>query len=243
MPDPTPRAGPQARPHAATPFWSTTCVPDTLLAAIRHTWERLPADPYLRGGWRTRRLGRFRVEPQGLEPLSPIAVYQSKRANVLFGGLARTFAPLEDELASSPAFLALCQVFLAQLPAVAPDSVLWFHQLRVAVKDTSQGAAKPDPQGPHREERRFVGILPVATSGLEAGQTRLFAQPEASPSFERILPVGTLLAFDDAHFLHTTEPFARVSAPRAWRDIAIFALTDDELAGTVLDPRFPDAPP
>ncbi len=210
-------------------------VPDDLLAPLRSSWDRLPQDPYLTGGYRFRRLTRFRVDAAGITPRPQRPVFQKSEHNHLFGDVPREFELIEEEVVAHPAFQALCEFYFEHLPMSREGLWLRAHQIRV-VHDAAAGlVGRPDPEGPHREgERLVLGIMPVTMGNVVPGQTRLFREGESAACFETTLNAGDLLLVNDAKFLHTTEPFVRQTAPRAWRDIMLLTVTGEESDGTIL---------
>ena len=204
-------------------------VPEAVLGAVRPYWGDLPLDPYLEDGSRSRRLTRFRVDGETLVPLPAEPVSQSKRYNPDVGGLPRSFVPLDADLVAQPEFHQLARAFLEALPLDPEGRILWVHQIRVTCE---VAGGRPTPEGIHRDEREYLGILVVEIEGLACGATRLYPAMDAPPCYEAVLEQGDLLVFRDEVLFHSTDAFSDVTGAPGHRDTILFALTKDPSDGT-----------
>ena len=219
-----------------TARWRRVRVPQGALDEVRASFDRMPVDPYLEEGYRRRRLTRFALGEHAFTPCPPAPVMQTRTNNARFGGMSRTFAPLEASLRDSVALRTLASCFLHAVPRATVGWRLWVHQLRVAF-DARGGA--PTPEGPHRDERVWLGILVVSLQGVPPLATRLYETRSGPPIVSFDLDVGDLLVFEDATLFHDTAPPPEMTPARcagrerapAHRDVFLFALTEDPEAG------------
>lgn len=206
---------------------------DDTRRAARTSFDRLPDDPYVPSGWRARRLTRWVLGP-GTERtmLPPRAVWQTKAHNTRFGDLPRSFAPLEDDWATSRELDRLVATFRAALPEPVDGWILWGHQIRTRWRP---GGVLPPADGPHRDERVYLAIAVFDVVGVEAGTTRLLAAPEGPALFERPLRAGDVLLFDDERLWHETR--MPPQAGPGHRDVMLLAVTRHERDGVPPEPR------
>jgi hypothetical protein len=196
----------------------------------RASFGRLPPDAYVTEGWRQRRLTRYRIgADHELTPLPPGDVWQTRVHNKRFGDLPRRFEPLEESWTDTAAFQRLVDTFCAALPEDVRDWTLWVHQIRV-VADGRGG--QPTPEGPHRDERIYVGIAVMGLEGVAAGATRILASPTGPVLFEADLAVGDLLVFHDEVVWHDTQAFRSPPGTAGHRDVVLLAVTRTAEAGT-----------
>ncbi|MCX4026266.1 2OG-Fe dioxygenase family protein [Endozoicomonas sp. SM1973] len=196
------------------------------LKALYPYWHEMPRDPYLVGGYRQRCLSRFQYRNNKLYVLEPSVVYQSKKNNRVFGGLSRRFTPLKQELVFHNSFIALVKRFISHLPESPVDKVIWVHQIRINVSSALPG--KPVPEGIHRDERLYVGIVVVNKQGVSGEETQLFKSKDEAPIWQQTLAVNQMLMFNDQLLYHNTTDFLTVAPQGGYRDIFILALSELE---------------
>ena len=175
--------------------------------ALGGSWERLPADTYLKDGgrYRFRRHSCFVVEELAVEPVPHRAHWQPVEYNALHGGLERWFDPIEAEVLGSPAWPRLLRS-LADTCSALKGPQRWHveaHQFRI---DTNDGIGRPTPEGAHRDGVDYVAVVLVDRQGIKGGETRVFeAHGPHGIRFTLTEPWSVLL-LDDARVIHETTP-------------------------------------
>ncbi|GAA5177413.1 2OG-Fe dioxygenase family protein [Niveibacterium umoris] len=185
------------------------------LEALRPSWDRLPADAYLRDGgrYRFRRHACFVFDAgsHALTLQAHRAHWQPVSYNALHGGIERWFAPVEAETLASPDWQALL-VGLASVLARVAGVAQWFietHQFRI---DTADGIGRPTPEGAHRDGVDYVAVMLVGRAGIKGGETRVFeADGPAGVRFTMTEP-WTALLLDDARVIHESTPILPLAA-------------------------------
>ena len=171
------------------------------------SWDRLPADAYLKDGgrYRRRRHGSFVVSGEEAVQVPHRAHWQPVSYNALHGGLERWFEPLENTLVADPAWTRLL-VALAAACSRRKGMQPWYveaHQFRI---DTTDGIGRPTPEGAHRDGVDFVAVILAAREGVKGGETRVFeAEGPSGLRFTLTQPWTTLL-LDDQRVVHETTP-------------------------------------
>ena len=189
-------------------------VEEGALAEFTPHWERLAPDRYLRdgGSYRARRHASYTVEParRAVARVPHRAHWQPIGYNALHGGIERWFEPLDDALASLPAWQALL-LHLGELFSSLKPVAIWYveaHQFRI---DTAGGIGRPTPEGAHRDGVDFVTVSLVSRVGVKGGETRIFEA--AGPSGVRFTmsDAWTTLLLDDERIIHETTPIQPVA--------------------------------
>lgn len=209
------------------------------VASIQHTWNNLVQDPYPAGKYRTRRMGRFEILPDGLKYLKQVSVCQTKKYQSTDGDIPRYFEPLSPALIESEAFLSIAKTFLDTLPLNPVGGVFWCHQVRVRANDDLTSGA-PSPQGIHSDERDFIGVFVANHQNVTCSKTSIYLDKNSAPVFEKVLRIGEMIVFNDAVVLHNTEPFTvnddfNGSSTEAYRDIFILDYTADHTTGVWIE--------
>lgn len=194
------------------------------LEELRPSWERLPADGYLRDGgrYRRRRHGSYVLELADgrIERPDHRAHWQPVDYNALHGGFERWFEPIEAAVEANPAWAAALAGFgrlFARLRPVAR----WYiesHQFRI---DTTGGIGRPTPEGAHRDGVDFVVIVMVGRHNIRGGESRVFdAHGPRGLRFTVTEPWSALL-IDDARVIHETTPIQPAEDGPGWRDTVV----------------------
>jgi hypothetical protein len=187
------------------------------LSALEGSWDRLPRDPHLKDGgrYRARRHSCY-IQDRNASSLAQVphrAHWQSTAYNALHGGMLRWFEPIEEVVASAPAWHQLLVCFGDWFATVRP-APRWFieaHQFRI---DTAGGVGRPTPEGAHRDGVDFVAILLIARRNVTGGETRVFeANGPNGVRFTLEEPWSALL-LDDTRVIHETTPIQPVAANR-----------------------------
>lgn len=170
-------------------------------------WNELPLDGHMGDGgrYRRRRYGAFHVARSVVRRLPHRAHHQDKRLNALNGGYDRWFAPLDDRLANSSAFMSLTISVAEMIDRLGARSVnewdVEAHQFRIEA--TGEEVGLPTPEGPHRDGRDWVFLMVVARENVEGGETSLY-EASGLTQWSRTLAAGDGLLIDDSRLLHST---------------------------------------
>jgi len=193
------------------------------LESWRPSWERLPADAYLRDGgrYRSRRHSCFvhEVRAGALAQAPHRAHWQPLDYNALHGGIERMFEPVEPGIAGDADWRRLLVRLGALFARVAP-AARWFieaHQFRI---DTRDGVGRPTPEGAHRDGVDFVAVILAGRHAVRGGESRVFdAHGPHGMRFVMNEPWSALL-LDDARVIHETTPI-QPDGPGAYRDTLV----------------------
>lgn len=190
--------------------------------SLQHSFANLPADPYLEGGYRFRRLSHFQVEGDRLIKQPHRRLFQSKQINPLLGDVVREYAELEDELIQLEDFQRLIWEFFQFCQLCSSYKEIGVHQIRTTASSDKLG--NPAPEGIHRDGVDIVGIFSVDRHGIGGGETHLYKNPkDETPVFSKVLHPGEFLVFKDDQYFHYTSPVNATSPDQGTRDV--FVLT------------------
>lgn len=189
------------------------------LAKIEKFFNRLPADPYLEGNYRFRRLSNFKVSSNSLVKLPHDRLFQSKNYNPLLGDVVREFEELDEQMLEVEDFKNMVFEFFAYCQVCSTYSELGVHQIRTTT--SAQKIGNPAPEGIHRDGVDLVGIFCVNRENIEGGETCLYRDKNSSPVFKKILNPGELLVFSDRHFYHYTAPIKPSGDRQGIRDVFV----------------------
>lgn len=195
------------------------------LEGFKQFFTELPADPYVKGNYRFRRLSRFKVFSDELIKLPHGYLFQSKKYNPLLGDLKREFAELDDAMIELDDFKKLIFEF-SYLCKLNPEEMeIGVHQIRTTCSPSNYG--NPAPEGIHRDGTDFIGIFSVQRENIQGGETHLYKSKKDSPVFSKILNPGELLLVNDHEFFHFTTPIKPTFSDEGTRDV--FVLTSPSL--------------
>lgn len=183
-------------------------------------FDDLPADPYLEGNYRFRRLSHFRVEGERLIPMPHRQLFQSKSFNPLLGDVAREYAELDERLIQQEDFQKILWEFFQFCQLCTPHREIAVHQIRTTAALNSVG--NPAPEGIHRDGVDLVGIFSIQRRNVDGAETHLYVDKEEDPVISKVLNPGELLVFRDDQYFHYTTPI-RAIAEQGVRDV--FVLT------------------
>lgn len=177
------------------------------LRALEPSWNDLPPDGYLKDGgrYRRRRHSCFVARDGALEPSPHRAHWQPVEYNALHGGMQRWFEPMEQAVATAPAWNCLLHA-LAREATDLRGRQPWFieaHQFRI---DTAGGIGRPTPEGAHRDGVDLVAVFLVAREGIKGGETRVFQADGPDGQRFTLTEPWSLLLLDDARVIHETTP-------------------------------------
>ncbi len=195
-------------------------------AGFAASWNDLGRDTYMADGgrYRKRRFAVFTAAPgdPAIRRAAHQPHYQSRDYNPLNGGIARWFAPVQDEIAESASFATILRFCRALFDALCAD-VAWHieaHQFRIEARADAPG--KPTPEGLHRDGVDYVLVLMIGRENIERGETSIH-DLEGKPlgSFTLAAPLDAALV-DDHRVYHGVTPVAPVDAGMAsHRDVLV----------------------
>lgn len=185
-------------------------------------FNNLPADPYLEGNYRFRRLSRFKIHGDEFIKLPHIYFFQSKQYNSLVGEVKRDYPELDDAIIELDDFRNLIKAFVDKSKLnIQQEIKINVHQFRIICSPNNSG--EPVPEGIHRDAVDFVGIFCVKRENIQGGETHLYKSKKGSPVFCKTINPGELLVFNDQEFFHFTTPIQPLSEDVGIRDV--FVLT------------------
>ncbi len=189
------------------------------LGRLAGLYADVPADPYVREGFRYKSLARVRMH--GTEPAagSHEPLYQSLEFNPVHGGIQRHYPPLSAGFVA--ALADPLRLFQAMARLGEEDEVLVQAQ---RVTTGTGGVGHPAVEGFHQDDVEYVGILLVCRQGLAGGKTLLAADADGRDLvFAGELQPGQLLVLDDRRVWHYTSPVRDVAGPGlGHRDVILF---------------------
>ena len=187
---------------------------------IKPFFNDLPADPYLEGNYRFRRLSHFQVTDDRLIKLPHRRLFQSKDYNPLLGDVVREYEELDDRLIELEDFQKIVWEFFQFCQLCTPHNEVAVHQIRTTA--TSQQMGNPAPEGIHRDGVDLVGIFSVHRGDVEGAETHLYKTKQDSPVFTKILHPGEFLVFRDDQYFHFTSPIQAIAPEQGVRDVFVF---------------------
>lgn len=181
----------------------------------------LPADPYLAGNYRFRRLSHFEIYEKNIIKLPHRPLYQPKQYNPLLGDVVREYAELDDELIKLADFQRMILEFFEFCELCSTFKEVAVHQIRTTASPEQIG--KPAPEGIHRDGVEMIAIFSVNRERIAGGETHLYKSKKDSPVLNKILNPGEMLVFGDGEFFHFTSVIHAISKIGGVRDV--FVLT------------------
>lgn len=181
----------------------------------------LPADPYLAGNYRFRRLSHFQISGRSIIKLPHRPLYQPKQYNPLLGDVVREYAELDDELIKLADFQRIILEFFEFCKLCSTFKEVAVHQIRTTASPEQIG--KPAPEGIHRDGVEMIAIFSVNRERIAGGETHLYKSKKDSPVLNKILNPGEMLVFGDGEFFHFTSVIHAISKMGGARDV--FVLT------------------
>jgi hypothetical protein len=187
---------------------------------IKPFFDNLPADPYLEGNYRFRRLSHFEINGDRLIKLPHRHLFQSKTYNPLLGDVIREYEELEDGLIALEEFQKVIWEFFQFCQLCTDHNEVAVHQIRTTA--TSDQTGNPAPEGIHRDGVDLVGIFSVHRKGVEGAETHLYKNKKAPPVISKVLQPGEFLVFRDNQYFHYTSPVTATTAEQGERDVFVF---------------------
>ncbi len=192
--------------------------------AFAASWDDLGQDTYMADGgrYRKRRHAVFQLTGNAAQRLPDQPHYQSRDYNQLNGGIERWFRPVLLPIASGPtmgAILRFCSdLFGALMPARS-----WFvemHQFRIEARTGE--AARPTPEGMHRDGVDHVLVLLIARKNVRSGVTSVHdLNGRMLGSFTLTEPCDAALV-EDRRVMHGVTPVEPVDPTSVgFRDVLV----------------------
>jgi hypothetical protein len=198
-------------------------------AELAAQWEDLPRDEHLADGgeWRQRRHGLLRARPAGhqgyvLEPLPAAPFQQSADLIPLYGGKARTFAPVDEGALGGPALRTLLQHDLELVARAEGERRPWriqLHMIRVLASASEQIA--PAPEGRHSDGHAYVAMHLIGRERCEGGVSRIYTAGSKVPFLITTMTAALdTVVIDDRRVEHEVTPIT-TSEETATRDLLL----------------------
>ncbi|ARV58580.1 hypothetical protein BZZ01_07960 [Nostocales cyanobacterium HT-58-2] len=188
--------------------------------ALKPFFINLPADPYLAGNYRFRRLSHFQISDEKIVHLPHSPLFQSKQYNPLLGDVVREYQELDEKLIESQELQSLILEFFEFCKLCSTFTEIAVHQIRTTASPWQIG--KPAPEGIHRDGVDLVGIFSVNRENIEGGETHLYKSKKGNPVFNKILYPGEMLVFSDKEFFHFTDTINAKDVEGGIRDVFVF---------------------
>lgn len=190
------------------------------------SWDRLGDDRYMADGgrYRRRRHAAFAVGPGGIVRKSHQPHYQSRDYNVLNGGVARWFEPIETSVANGAPLRSIIDIADRLFtPLSGKPMVDWHveaHQFRIEARLDAAGL--PTPEGLHRDGVDWVLVMLIQRQNVAEGVTKVHGLDHRElGSFCLAAPFDAALV-DDHRVFHAVTPVLPVDPDRpAFRDVLV----------------------
>ena len=197
------------------------------LDGLSSHWSHLEPDNYLKDGgrYRKRRHSSHIVDGEGVHSVPHRPHWQPLDYNALHGGMERWFAPIQPELASSPAYLGVLGGLARWASQVKPRVTTWYLETHLFRIDTQGGIGRPTPEGAHRDGVDFVAVFLVDRHGIKGGETRVFDAHGPQGQRFTLMQPWSMLWLDDERVIHETTPIQPVEpGALGWRDTLVITL-------------------
>ncbi|MFJ7439675.1 2OG-Fe dioxygenase family protein [Methylorubrum thiocyanatum] len=188
--------------------------------AFAQTWAELERDNFMGDGgrYRFRRHARFQGCAQKIQRLPDGPHFQNIAHNVLNGGIARTFAPVTEDLGQSDLLRCLILAFMGIFDQASKhvDSPSWkieMHQFRIAAEGDDRGL--PTPEGMHRDGVDWVVTLFVDRENVSGGATTLIDEHGNETAFIEMSDPLEAILIDDRKLKHGVSPISVIDPTRA----------------------------
>lgn len=202
--------------------------------AFADSWNDLELDRHMADGGRYRRRrhavfsaggGESVIERRPHEPH-----YQALDYNPLNGGVARWFAPVEEEAGSTDSLRTILEFSRALFARLSSTEARWrieVHQFRIEAQPGSEGL--PTPEGMHRDGVDFVLVLLVNRTNIASGTTSIHGlDGRERGRFTLTHPLDAALV-DDARVAHGVTPVKAIDPEQpAYRDVLVVTFKHDQ---------------
>lgn len=191
---------------------------------FQNSWNRLEEDQHMKDGgkYRFRRHGVYSAEPSSsikLEPRQPH--YQSLDYNMLNGGIARDFAPIEPSIADCKILMTALELCRQMFSSIAPfyGWHIEVHQFRIIATDSQ---ALPTPEGIHRDGVSFVFMMLVNRKNVLNGETSIYSRDRKELARHTLTTPFDAAIVNDERTLHGVTPItAENPYEQGYRDVLV----------------------
>lgn len=201
--------------------------------AFAGSWNALELDRHMADGgrYRRRRYACFESRGSGRVRLPHQPHYQSTDYNRLNGGVERWFAPVDEQVASSPLLIRLldvCHDAFAHAAGLTAEDAVWrveMHQFRIEADARTPG--QPTPEGTHRDGVDWVLVMLVARDNVAGGVTAITdAHGTSLGTFALERPLDAVW-LNDHEVWHGVTPLSPDRSDRpAHRDVLVLTFRD-----------------
>jgi len=201
------------------------------------SWEDLGLDRYMADGgrYRRRRFAAFGIVGDLISRKPHQPHYQSRDYNPLNGGLQRWFEPVLDVVAThdlAQRLLSVCASIFGRLVSTPDQQARWhveMHQFRIEA--IAGQAARPTPEGAHRDGVDWVCVMLVNRCNVSSGITHIYDSNGGSlRQFTLIDPLDTVFV-DDTRVRHGVTPIEPLDpSMQAFRDVLILTYRRESLS-------------
>jgi hypothetical protein len=201
------------------------------------SWDDLGLDLYMADGgrYRRRRFAVFNLCGDLITRKPHQPHYQSRDYNPLNGGLQRWFEPVLEAAARHDVvqgLLGVCASIFGRLTPASDHQAPWhveMHQFRIEA--IVGQAARPTPEGAHRDGVDWVCVMLVNRCNVSSGITHIYDSGGGSlRQFTLIDPLDTVFV-DDTRVRHGVTPIEPLDpGTKAFRDVLILTYRRESTA-------------
>ena len=191
----------------------------TDVAALRPSFDNLPASPYADGAFRLRRYSHFLCNGSQLTQLPTKSFMQDASINQFQGNVERVYPEIEADLVSSRAFFEMFLQFkhIASIPHNTPIEV---HQMRIFAQ---QGATDTAPEGIHQDGFDRLAVFALHRENITGGNIRVHQGKNSDAFVNHCFDNGEFVVINDQRFFHSADPIVPINAGSGFMDV--FVLT------------------
>jgi hypothetical protein len=193
--------------------------------AFAASWNDLELDHYMADGgrYRRRRHAVYAAAAEGRIVRAPHQPhYQSRDYNILNGGIARWFEPIDAAIGDGATMVSILAASRALFEGLAGphDWHVEVHQFRIEARAGEAG--RPTPEGIHRDGVDYVLVLLIDRQNIASGTTTVHRlSGEELGAFTLTEPLDAAL-LDDSKVAHGVTPIEPVDPARpAYRDVLV----------------------
>ncbi len=198
--------------------------PEIDRCSLYDSFDMLPVDNYIQGGFRRRRFSWFSGSPQGLSRLPHKQFYQTEK----YEGrpdIFREYDEIDNSVIQHSSFQNIIDCFVSITGINMMNTPVEVHQIRVLCGEGVEG--NPSPEGVHRDGCHYLGIFVVRRDGVIGGANSIHLAKDEEAVFETMLEPGQFLFCDDEKVMHNANSIHPADdVKHATRDI--FVLTAGE---------------
>ncbi|NTS76600.1 2OG-Fe dioxygenase family protein [Catenovulum sp. SM1970] len=187
---------------------------------LAESFDHLPPNPYLDGGFRLRRYSHFRYTNGHLSRLPTKTFVQSSEINRFQGDVERQYEEIEDNIVQSIAFNEMFDKFKA-MAHVDDEADIEVHQIRIIA---SPGKPTPvAPEGVHQDGFDRIGIFVIDREHISGGELQIYENRDSAPIMQYAFDHGEFVVLNDRRFYHGAAEITATEEGDAHMDV--FVLT------------------